>query len=108
MRSTTKTLSNGLRIITVPVPTSLTTTVIVLTETGSKYETKRLSGISHFLEHLCFKGTKKRPGSKKIAEELDGLGASYNAFTGHEYTGYYAKTEPRHILKALDIVSDIY
>lgn len=103
-----KTLENGLRIITVKIPKSLTTTVLVLTETGSKYETKHINGISHFLEHLCFKGTEKRPGAKAVSEELDGLGASYNAFTGHEYTGYYAKTEPRHVLRALDVVSDIY
>jgi len=103
-----KTLKNGLRIITVPMPNSLTTTVLVLTATGSKYETKRINGISHFLEHMCFKGTEKRPTSKIIVEELDGMGASYNAFTGHEYTGYYAKVESRHFTKALDVVSDIY
>lgn len=97
-----------MRVIFAPLPQSLTTTVLVLTETGSKYETKRINGVSHFLEHLCFKGTQKRRGPKAISEELDGLGASYNAFTGHEYTGYYAKTEARHVSKALDIVADIY
>jgi predicted Zn-dependent peptidase len=103
-----KTLSNGLKIIMAPIQNSLTTTVLVLTKTGSKYETKNINGISHFLEHLCFKGTKKRPSSRKISEELDGLGAQYNAFTGHEYTGYYAQAEARHFEKILDIVSDIY
>lgn len=103
-----KTLANGLKIILVPMPNSLTTTVLVLTKTGSKYETKDINGISHFLEHMMFKGTKKRPNSKKISEELDGLGAQYNAFTGHEYTGYYTQTEPRYFKKSLDIVSDIY
>jgi len=103
-----KKLSNGLTIITVPIPEGLTTTILVLTETGSKYETKNINGISHFLEHLCFKGTKKRSVPQEVSEELDALGASYNAFTGHEYTGYYAKTEPKHFLKALDVVSDIY
>lgn len=102
------TLKNGLRIVTVPMPNSLTTTVLVLTETGSKYETKRINGISHFLEHMCFKGTEKRPTSRSISEELDGLGAKYNAFTSHEYTGYYAKVENRHFRKILDVVSDIY
>ncbi|MEK7178676.1 MAG: pitrilysin family protein [Patescibacteria group bacterium] len=103
-----KTLSSGVRVVMVPMPQSLTTTVLVLTETGSKYEEKRINGISHFLEHLCFKGTEKRPGAKAISEELDGLGASYNAFTSHEYTGYYAKTESSLFEKALDVVSDIY
>ena len=80
MKFKKKTLKNGVRVILVPMKNSLTTTVLVLTETGSKYETKRINGISHFLEHLCFKGTVKRPSSKAISEELDGLGAQYNAF----------------------------
>ncbi|MAG12781.1 hypothetical protein CL630_03145 [bacterium] len=108
MKFKKKTLKNGVRVILVPMKNSLTTTVLVLTETGSKYETKRINGISHFLEHLCFKGTVKRPSSKAISEELDGLGAQYNAFTGLEYTGYYAKTESRHLKRVLDVLSDIY
>lgn len=108
MKFTKKKLKNGLRIITVPMAQSLTTTVLVLTSTGSKYETKRLNGISHFLEHMCFKGTKKRPSAHAINSELDNLGALSNAFTGHEYTGYYAQVEPRHFDSALDILSDIF
>lgn len=103
-----KVLPNGLRVVAVPMPNSLTTTVLVLTETGSKYEAKRINGVSHFLEHLCFKGTKKRPTERAVSEELDGLGAKYNAFTGHEYTGYYAKAERRHFEQLLDVVSDVY
>lgn len=103
-----KVLSSGLKIILAPIKNSLTTTVLVITKTGSKYETKDINGISHFLEHLCFKGTKNRPNSRKISEELDGLGAQYNAFTGYEYTGYYAQAQTKHINKILDIVSDLY
>ncbi|MDP6387697.1 MAG: pitrilysin family protein [Candidatus Pacebacteria bacterium] len=103
-----KTLSNGLKIVMVSMPKSLTTTVLVLTKTGSKYETKNINGISHFLEHLMFKGTEKRSSSREISEELDGLGAQYNAFTGYEYTGYYAQTEARHFKSALEVLSDIY
>ncbi|KKR89175.1 MAG: putative zinc protease [Candidatus Wolfebacteria bacterium GW2011_GWA2_42_10] len=102
------TLENGLRIIIVPKPDSLSTTVLVLVEAGSKYETKEINGISHFLEHMCFKGTKKRPRAIDIASELDSLGASYNAFTSQEYTGYYAKAQPKHFDKILDIISDMY
>lgn len=102
------TLDNGTRLILVPQETSLATTVLVLVETGSKYETKELNGISHFLEHMCFKGTEKRPTAFAIASELDGIGASYNAFTGQEYTGYYAKARPKHFDLILDVVSDIY
>jgi len=102
------TLDNGLRIITVPLADSLTTTVLVLVEAGSKYETKKINGISHFLEHMCFKGTKKRPHSIDISSELDGVGATYNAFTSMEYTGYFAKARNNHFDIALDVVSDIY
>src|SRR3989344_8722732 len=102
------TLDNGLRIITAPNNNSLAATVLVLVEAGSKYETKEINGLSHFLEHMCFKGTEKRPRAIDIASELDGIGASYNAFTGQEYTGYYAKAEPRHLDTILDVVSDIY
>ncbi len=101
-------LKNGLRIITVPMKDNPTVTVLVLVEAGSKYETKEINGVSHFLEHMCFKGTKKRPSSFIITEELDSIGAHYNAFTGNEYTGYYAKAEARHFSKILDVVSDIY
>jgi len=105
---TNVTLPNGLTVIIVPQADAYTATVLVLVETGSKYETKKLNGISHFLEHMCFKGTKKRPRSIDISSELDALGASYNAFTGHEYTGYYAKVDAAHLFRAIDIVSDIY
>src|SRR3989338_6298420 len=102
------TLNNGLRILLAPQPQSLAVTVLVLVAAGSKYETKNINGISHFLEHMCFKGTKKRPRSIDIASELDGIGAQYNAFTSLEYTGYYAKAQPEHFKKISDIISDIY
>ena len=102
------TLDNGLRIITVPKQDSLAVTVLVLVEAGSKYEAKDINGISHFLEHMCFKGTEKRPRAIDIASELDGIGANYNAFTSLEYTGYYVKAEPKRFDVALDVVSDIY
>ncbi len=103
-----KVLPNGLRIITVPMKDSPTVTALVLVEAGSKYETKKNNGISHFLEHMCFKGTEKRPQSILISRELDSIGSQYNAFTGQEYTGYYAKSDFRHFDKIFDVVSDIY
>ena len=108
MKYTKKILSNGLRVVTIPEADSLATTVLVLVEAGSKYEPKAINGLSHFLEHMCFKGTTNRPKAIDISSELDSLGAQYNAFTGHEYTGYYAKVQSRHLDKALDIVSDLY
>ena len=108
MNFTKTVLDNGLRIITAPQKDNPAVTVLVLVETGSKYETKNINGISHFLEHMCFKGTEKRPKAIQISSELDGIGASYNAFTGFEYTGYYAKVDKKHFETALDVVSDIY
>lgn len=102
------TLENGLRIITVPRKGTKAVTCLVLVGTGSKYEAKEINGISHLLEHLFFKGTKKRPNNLKIAEPLDAVGGSYNAFTGEDYTGYYAKVDVKHFDLALDIISDIY
>ena len=102
------TLDNGLRIILAPQPQNLATTVLVLVEAGSKYETKKISGLSHFLEHMCFKGTKKRPKAINISSELESIGAEYNAFTSLEYTGYYAKAQSKYFNEILDVVSDMY
>jgi predicted Zn-dependent peptidase len=102
------TLKSGLRIIVVPQKSTQAVTVLVLVGTGSKYEQKERNGISHFLEHMFFKGTKKRPDKVEIAETLDCVGGVYNAFTGQEYTGYWAKVKAEHFELALDWVSDIF
>lgn len=103
-----KTLDNGLRVITAPMKGTKTVTVLVMVGTGSKYETKNVNGISHFLEHMFFKGTKKRPNTLAISESLDSVGGVFNAFTGEEYTGYYAKVDMSHLDLALDVISDMY
>lgn len=103
-----KTLPNGLRIITVPTKGNPSVTVMVLVETGSNYEKKSENGLSHFLEHMMFKGTPTRPSHKIIHRELDGMGAQGNAFTGDEYTGYYAKAEKKQWKRALDLIADMY
>ena len=108
MKFNKTTLSNGLKIVTIPMEDNPAVTVLVTVETGSKYEKKEISGLSHFLEHMVFKGSKKRPTAMDISRELDSLGAQYNAFTSQEYTGYYAKVSKEKIDTALDIVSDIY
>jgi predicted Zn-dependent peptidase len=102
------TLKNGLRIITVPQRNTQAVTVLILVGTGSKYEKKEINGISHFLEHMYFKGTKKRPSLRQVSETLDKIGGIYNAFTSEEYTGYFAKVEASHFDLALDWVSDIF
>ncbi len=101
-------LPNGLRVLLVPKPKSPTTTVLVLVEAGSEYETKDINGISHFLEHLVFKGTTKRPAAGMISAELDGLGAQYNAFTSQQYTGYWAKVQSPKTKEAIELVCDLY
>ena len=102
------TLPNGLRVITVPAKGNPSVMVLVMVETGSNYETKEQNGLSHFLEHMCFKGTALRPKASNIARELDSLGAQNNAFTGNEYTGYYAKAAKKHFPKLFEIISDLY
>jgi predicted Zn-dependent peptidase len=101
-------LPNGLRILFVPQASSLAASVLILVEAGSEYETKSINGVSHFLEHMMFKGTTNRPRPGMIAEELAALGAQSNAFTGQEYTGYWAKSEAKKLPKILEIVSDLY
>ncbi len=108
MKFSKKVLHNGLRVITVPMQDNPTVTVLVLVEAGSKYENKKNNGISHFLEHMCFKGTTKRPKAVDISKELDSIGSQYNAFTAQEYTGYYAKSDAKNFKQILDIVSDVY
>lgn len=100
-------LDNGLRVITVPMKDSQSAIAMVTVEAGSHYESKEINGLSHFLEHMCFKGTSNRTG-EQINYELDSLGAESNAFTSDEYTGYYAKAHSRKVGKLLDIVSDMY
>ncbi|MBU4480319.1 insulinase family protein [Patescibacteria group bacterium] len=108
MKYNKKILKNGLRIITVPMQDNNTVTALVLVEAGSKYENEKNNGISHFLEHMCFKGTDNRPNPGDISHELDALGAQSNAFTSQEFTGYYAKAHTKQTHKLIDIISDLY
>jgi predicted Zn-dependent peptidase len=108
MKVIKKKLKTGIEAIFVPVKDSLTVTVLILVKTGSKYEDSKNNGISHFLEHMCFKGTKKRPSAISISTELDTIGSQYNAFTSQEFTGYYAKAHFKHLNTLLDVVSDMY
>ncbi len=100
-------LSNGLRVITIPMPSVPSATVTVWVKAGSRNEEKRNNGISHFLEHMGFKGSKKRPTAKEISEVIDGIGGEFNAGTGKEYTNYYVKCRKDDIEVAFDILSDM-
>lgn len=99
---------SGLRLIIVPMESTRTATVLVMVGTGSKYETKQINGISHFLEHMMFKGTTKRPDKLEIARELESIGADFNAFTHKEFTGYYARASASKINTLMDVVFDIF
>jgi len=100
-------LDNGLRVITAPLENTKAVTILFLFGVGSRYEDERLSGISHFLEHMFFKGTEKRPTTLDISRDLDNVGASYNAFTGEEYTGYFVRVASEHFDLGLDVLTDM-
>lgn len=102
-----KKLLSGLRTVFLPRAEGETVTFLVLIGVGSRYETPKQAGLSHFLEHMFFKGTSSRPTAKEIAEDLDNVGGEFNAFTGEEYTGYYVKVASKHLGRAADVVADI-
>lgn len=102
-----KTLENGVRVVLSPMANTKAVTVIALVGTGSNYEDKRINGISHFLEHLFFKGTKHRPKAGDVHRALDKLGAEHNAFTSKELTSFWVKSADKYFDESLDIVSDI-
>lgn len=100
-------LKNGLNYVLAPLKETEAVTILILIKTGSRYETAGNNGISHFIEHLLFKGTKKRPTSFHLTKELDALGAEYNAFTDKDHTGYYIKVVKEHLASAVEILSDM-
>lgn len=104
---TKKILKNGARMVLVPFRDTKAATLLVSFRVGSRYETKALNGASHFLEHLYFKGTAKRPTTLDISRELDAVGAEYNAFTSKDNTGYYVKIMAEKLPLAADILSDM-
>src|SRR3989338_3760029 len=101
-------LENGLRVLTAPMQGTNTATVLVLCGTGSDYESREINGISHFLEHMFFKGTKNRHTPDEIKHELDSMGSISNAFTTHELTGYHIKAAKSNLTQSLDLLADIY
>src|SRR5688500_17642660 len=100
-------LANGLNVVIVPINEMESATTLIMVGAGSRYETKENNGISHFLEHMAFKGTEKRPSAFAISSLIDGIGGEFNAFTGKESTGYYIKSHAKHIDLSLDILSDM-
>ncbi len=100
-------LANGITLITIPVSGTKATTILAMFPVGSRYETKKLSGASHFVEHMMFKGTHQRPTAQDISREIEAYGADYNAFTNKDYTGYYIRINSADQAVAWDLLSDM-
>ena len=98
-------LDNGLTVVTVPGQASASAVLFV--GAGSRYETRDVAGSAHFLEHLFFKGTERRPTALQIATEIDALGGVFNAFTSKEYTAYFVKCAADYVDQAIDVLGDM-
>ena len=101
------TLENGLRVITIPMMDTAAVSVLIMANVGSRYESREINGISHFLEHMVFKGTKNKPSTIEISSTIDALGAEFNAFTSEEYTGYYIKSQAKDFNTSLETLHDM-
>src|SRR3989344_8647093 len=99
-------LPNGLTLITKKLP-ARSVSIVVTSKVGSNYETDSNNGISHFLEHMLFEGTKKRPSARIIANEIESLGGEINAYTSAERTCFWVKLLGKHFYKGLDLMADI-
>jgi predicted Zn-dependent peptidase len=100
-------LPSGLPVLTATTDGTASVTVLVFAGAGSRYEERKESGISHFLEHMFFKGGKKYRNTKEVSAAIDGVGGDFNAFTGKEYAGYYVKVAAEHTELACDVLSDM-
>ncbi len=101
------TLDNGLRVITATMPHTRSVSIIVFIGVGSRYETRAEAGISHFIEHLCFKGTQKRATAREISAAIEGVGGILNGGTDKELTVYWCKVAQSQFPLALDVLSDM-
>lgn len=104
---TVQRLASGLPVLTAPIEGTAAVTVLVFAGAGSRYEAQQERGISHFLEHMFFKGGERYPTTKDVSTVLEGVGADFNAFTGKEYAGYYVKVAATHVALACDVLSDM-
>lgn len=99
--------ASGARLLVLPMKSTGTVTLMVFVGTGSRHERPEQSGVSHFLEHLFFKGSKKRPSTLQISEALDEIGGEFNAFTSKETTAFYAKAAAMHVEVVADVLGDM-
>jgi predicted Zn-dependent peptidase len=101
-------LANGLEVILIPMKETRLATIMILVKVGSGYEIKKQSGISHFTEHLLFKGTKKRKSHKEISNLVESIGGKIDGWTMDDITGYHINVIDKNLEKAIDVLSDIY
>lgn len=100
-------LANGVRVLSYTMPHVRSASMILTYNVGSRQESDSIAGISHFIEHMLFKGTPKRPSPERIAEQIEGVGGMLNAYTSREQTGYWAKVPSTHFALAFDVISDM-
>src|ERR1700680_2459455 len=100
-------LQGGAKLITAPMPERLSASLVFMFGGGSRLEDDRLAGVSHFIEHLFFKGTRRRPTSKEIADAIEGVGGFINASTDKELTAYWARVPAEHLELGLDVLFDV-
>ena len=100
-------LPGGLCVLTAAMPHTRSVTISIYVRTGSRYERREEAGLCHFVEHLCFKGSRKRPTARAISEAIDGIGGILNGGTDRELTVFYAKVAQPHFLLALDVLADM-
>ncbi len=102
-----KVFPNGLTLLTVPMSTAESITMSIFVKAGSRYEDKSINGLSHFLEHLHFKGTKNYPTAKKLSETVDSIGGEFNANTGKEHTQYFIRAASKHLPLVFEVLTDL-
>jgi predicted Zn-dependent peptidase len=100
-------LSNGLRLLVAPMPHTHSVSIGFFIGTGSRYEENACAGVSHFIEHMLFKGTEKWPTARALAEAIEGIGGVINAGTGRELTNYWVKVARPHRQVAMDVLVDM-
>jgi len=100
-------LENGIQVLTIPLPNFQSATVTVWLKVGSRYEPDKIAGISHFLEHMAFKGGKRYPSAKIVSETIDSIGGEFNAGTNTEYTNFYVKSQKDSLPIVFDVLSDM-
>jgi predicted Zn-dependent peptidase len=107
MDYTSTTLTNGIRVITIPMPTLESAAVTVFVGVGSRFEPAEISGISHFIEHMAFKGSKKYKTAQEVSETIDAMGADYNAATSKDWTNFFIKSRSQNLAKSFEVLSDM-